>query len=125
MLSAFKHPYHCLQTKKGLTEFVVIWFFQTGIRSQLSWVFRTFSEGELYAPFQHLQDGRSTLAAENCMRFATSKAIEKGNHSGNMEGKLLSLANLVPLIFTCSGVITIALVLFLVEWKSPDIIMTT
>jgi hypothetical protein len=125
MLSAFKHPYHCLQTKKGLTESVLIWLFQTGIRSQLSWYFRIFSEGELYAPFQHLQAGRSTLVTENFMRFATSKAIEKGTHRGNMEGKLLSLANLVPLIFTCSGVITVALVLFLVEWKSPDIIMTT
>jgi hypothetical protein len=125
MLSGLKHPYHCLQTKKGLKEFVVVWFFQTGIRSQLSWVFRTFSEGELYAPFQHLQAGRSSVTTEHFTRFATSKAIEKGNHKGNMEGKLLSLANLVPLIFTCSGAITIGLVLFLVEWKSPDIIMTS
>jgi hypothetical protein len=125
MLSALKHPYHCLPTKKGLTEFVVVWLFQTGIRSQLSWYFRTFSESELYAPFQHLQAGRMSLITERFTRFATSKAIEKGNHRGNMEGKLLSLANLVPLILTCSGVITIALVLFLVERKSPDIIMTT
>jgi hypothetical protein len=125
MLSALKHPYHCLQTNQGLTEFVVVWLFQTGIRSQLSWHFRAFSEGELYAPFQHLQAGRSSLATENVMRFATSKAIEKENHRGNMEGKLLSLANLVPLILTCSGVIAIALILFLVEWKTPDIIMRT
>jgi hypothetical protein len=97
MLSAFKHPYHCLQTKKGLTEYVFVWLFQTGIRSQLSWYFRIFSEGELYAPFQHLQAGRSTLATENFMRFATSKAIEKRNHIGNMEGILLSLANLVSI----------------------------
>jgi hypothetical protein len=123
-----KRPSRCRNVEKGLGQFYNFWAVDSGIRGFMLPVLRTFDESGLYLPFLPLRKEYMF----SLMRIV-DKAVKEAMPHEELPDSLVSLTNLLPLIYTCLTLIGLAALILTVEvlrmldfrftiWKSLHIL---
>jgi hypothetical protein len=114
VINEIKHPYKCPHTIEGSGFFAAFLQFDGGMKTQLAHVFRWIHEASLDIPFWHLEE----IPLANLKReIRHHLKAYKGKDTSSFNENMVSLLNLVPLLFASILCFIVASCIFILEFK--------